>query len=176
MTRGRRGYVGGGLAGDIGASPSSLAEIVGVETVARYRLSLVREGSVPYDTTISYDQPERAAAFLHPLLADYDREVLGALLLTYSYRAIGYTFAYVGTLNQAPAEPRGLLVPALLANAAAIVMFHNHPGGDPTPSRDDLAVTERVVAAGKLLGVTVLDHLILGEPPSYTSLWRSRPW
>jgi DNA repair protein RadC len=94
---------------------------------------------------------------------------VGSLFFNHHHQAIGHTLAYMGTLNQALVEPRGLLVPALLANAASILMFHNHPSGDPTPSTDDICLTERVAEAGEILGVPVLDHIILGEPPRYYS-------
>jgi len=158
----------------VGTTPT--VACLGGETIARYRLQLVREAAVPYDHSIVCDQPERAARFLHRVLDGYDREVLGALYLTSSHRAIGHTLAYIGTLTYAPAEPRGLLVPGLLANASAALLFHTHPGGDPTPSTDDISLTRRVAEAGKILGVTILDHIILGEPPTYTSLLREHPW
>lgn len=148
----------------------------GEGTIARYRLGLIREATVPFDTTKAYDRPERIAPFLHGLLETYEREVMGALFLTANLRAVGHTLPYQGTLTHAAVEPRGLLIPALMTNAAGVVLFHNHPSGDPTPSSDDIAVTKRVVAAGKLLGVSVLDHLILGEAPRYTSLWQLDPW
>ena len=146
------------------------------ETIARYRLSLAREGTDPYGETTICSQPETAAPFLHRVLESYDREVVGSLFLSHNQRAIGHTLAYIGTLTQAPAEPRGLLLPALLANASSVILFHNHPSGDPTPSTDDINLTQRVAAAGNILGVKVLDHIILGEEPTYTSLWKTNPW
>jgi DNA repair protein RadC len=143
--------------------------------MARYRLSLVREATVPYDNPVNCNEPDRAATFIHHILEDYDREVVGSLFLSHGHRAIGHTLAYIGTLTSAPAEPRGLLVPALLANAASIIMFHNHPGGETIPSRDDCSLTKKVVAAGDILGVNVLDHIIIGEPPHYTSLRQLNP-
>ncbi len=163
--------------GDMDAVPSLECGLApDQQTIARYRLSLAREVCVPYDEPIYCDQPQKAAGFLHRILATYDREVLGALLVGANHRAIGHTLAYIGTLTQAPAEPRGLLVPALLANAAAVILFHNHPSGDPKPSADDIALTSKVAAAGDILGIQVLDHLVLGDPPSYVSLWQKYPW
>lgn len=155
---------------------TAVADALPFGTIARYRLSLVRETSVPFDTSTRYDQPERAARFLHELHATADREMVGALLLASTYHAIGHTIAYIGTINQAPVEPRGILLPALLANAAAIIAAHNHPSGDPTPSTDDINLTNKLVAAAKLLGIAVLDHIIIGEPPTYNSLWTTHPW
>ncbi|MCP4490640.1 MAG: DNA repair protein RadC, partial [Gammaproteobacteria bacterium] len=67
-------------------------------------------------------------------------------------------------------DPRGIYAPALLVNAAYAVLFHTHPSGDPSPSREDQAMTEKVAAAGKVLAIPLLDHLILGESSSYVSL------
>ncbi|MEW9673574.1 RadC family protein [Ammoniphilus sp. 3BR4] len=69
----------------------------------------------------------------------------------------------VGSLNSAIVDPREVFKAAILHNAASIIVGHNHPSGDPTPSREDLSVTNRLVEAGKILGIEVLDHLILGE-------------
>jgi DNA repair protein RadC len=146
------------------------------ETVARYRLNLVREAIEPYDEPILCNEPDSAARFIHHILDGYDREVVGALFLNTTHRTIGHTLAYVGTLTAAPVEPRGLFVPALLANSASIILFHCHPCGDPAPSDDDFRLTARLVAAGSILGVKVLDHIIIGEPPRYESLYRLRPW
>ena len=82
----------------------------------------------------------------------------------------GHTVAYVGTLWGSLCDPRGIYAPALLVNAAYVAMFHTHPSGNPNPSPEDQAMTERVAAAGKVLAIPLLDHLILGESPRYVSL------
>ena len=68
-----------------------------------------------------------------------------------------------GTLNSTVVEPRDVYRPAVAAGAAAIVAFHNHPSGDPTPSPEDVDLTRRLAAAGVLIGVDLVDHLILGD-------------
>ena len=75
-----------------------------------------------------------------------------------------------GTLTRAAAEPRGILTAALLANAAGILLFHNHPSGDPSPSAEDLAFTRRMAEAGEVVGIRVVDHIIVGEAPAFVSL------
>lgn len=114
--------------------------------------------------------PDEAAQFAHQLTQGCDREVMGALFLDCRHRALGHTIAYVGTLNRASVEARGLLTPALLSNAAAIIAFHTHPSGDPSPSAEDLAFTRRLQEAGEVVGVRLIDHLILGEAPAFVSL------
>lgn len=139
-------------------------------TVCRYRLVLVREPGSAYAQPVPCSNPDAVARFLHGVLAGFDREVVGVLFLDGRTRAIGHTFAYVGGLNRSIVEPRGVFAPAMLANAASVILFHNHPSGDPSPSRDDLKVTEEIAAAGRLLGIRLLDHVILGEAPLYLSL------
>jgi DNA repair protein RadC len=68
-----------------------------------------------------------------------------------------------GTLNSTVVEPRDVFREAMLGAAAAVIVFHNHPSGDPTPSVDDIALTRRLGAAGALIGIDLVDHLILGD-------------
>ena len=128
----------------------------------RYRLELVREHGPPYEELQLCNRPERAAKFLAELVRPFAYEVMGVVMLDTRNRAIGHLIAYQGTLNRAAVEPRGLLVPSLLANAAGIIVFHNHPSGDPSPSAEDLAFTRRLAAAGDTVGIKLVDHLILG--------------
>jgi len=78
-------------------------------------------------------------------------------------RIICLEIVSIGTLNQAIVTPRDTFKTALLSNAAAIILVHNHPTGDPTPSAEDLEVTRRLREAGELLGIKVLDHIIVGD-------------
>jgi len=139
-------------------------------TITRYRVALVREASVPYEATHYCGRAIESARFLHQILSQWDREVMGAILLDVRCRAIGYQLAYIGTLTRAAAEPRGIFSAAILANAAHIILFHNHPSGDPSPSPEDIAFTRRMAHAGEILGISVLDHIIVGEPPGFVSL------
>jgi DNA repair protein RadC len=137
---------------------------------------LVREPATAYDRPRNANEPHAAARYLHELVADACQEVMGALMLDGRHRAIGHHIAYRGTLNRAAVEPRGLLVPALLANAASYIVFHNHPSGDPTPSAEDLCFTRRLAEASELVGISLLDHIILGEKPRYVSLRERGAW
>jgi len=142
----------------------------GQETILRYRLRLEREPAPPYEKPVLCERPAAAARLASKLVADVDREVMGALYLDSRNRAVGHTIAYVGLLSRVSVEPRGLLVPALLGNAAGLIAFHNHPSGDLSPSAEDLAFTGRLSEAAELLGVSLLDHLIVGEPGRWVSL------
>ena len=105
--------------------------------------------------------PETAAAVLVPRFAGADRERCVAALLDTKHRVLRVVVVSVGSLDHTFMSPREVFRDALLANAAAIVLAHNHPSGDPEPSRDDELVTRRLVRAGELVGVDVLDHLVV---------------
>lgn len=107
-------------------------------------------------------RPEDAAGLLLHELAGRDRERCVVLHLDTKHRLIDASTASIGSIDHTFMAPRELLRDALLSNAAAIVLAHNHPSGDPEPSRDDEAVTRRLVGAAELVGITVLDHLVVG--------------
>ena len=105
--------------------------------------------------------PETAAAVLVPRFAGADRERCLAALVDTKHRLLRVVVVSVGSLDHTFMSPREVFRDALLANAAALVLAHNHPSGDPEPSRDDELVTRRLVRAGELVGVDVLDHLVV---------------
>ena len=103
------------------------------------------------------------AAYLTPRFDGGAVDRFGVVLLDTKHRVVKATVLWVGTLDASLVHPRDVLREATTAGAAVVVMFHNHPSGDPTPSRDDMALTSRLVEAGKLMGIAVLDHVVLGE-------------
>jgi DNA repair protein RadC len=111
--------------------------------------------------------PIRSAADVHrhfyPQLRDSPRERFLVLLLDGRHRVIRPVVASEGTLTASLVHPREVFAPALREPAAAVVLVHNHPSGDPTPSREDREVTARLCAAGELLGIPVLDHVVVAE-------------
>jgi DNA repair protein RadC len=107
--------------------------------------------------------PKDAAAYLMPRFGSRGVEQFGIMLLDSKHRVMRAAVLAVGTLNSSIVEPRDVFREAAIGGAAAIVIFHNHPSGDPTPSPDDVALTRRLVAAGTLIGIDVVDHLILGD-------------
>lgn len=78
-------------------------------------------------------------------------------------RIVAIEVVSVGSLNQSIVHPREVFKTALLSSAAAIILLHNHPTGDPTPSAEDISITRRLKEAGDLLGIKVVDHIIIGE-------------
>jgi DNA repair protein RadC len=107
--------------------------------------------------------PKEAAAYLMPAFAARGVEHFGVVLLDSKHRVLRTTVLAVGTLNSTVVEPRDVFREATLGGAAAIVVFHNHPSGDPSPSPDDVELTRRLMAAGMLMGIDLVDHLILGD-------------
>jgi DNA repair protein RadC len=105
--------------------------------------------------------PRDVAMFLLPEFGARPVEQFGVVLLDAKHRLVRTTVLTVGTLDRSVVHPREVFREAAAARAAGIVLFHNHPSGDPTPSADDLALTRRLVAAGELMGIDVLDHLVL---------------
>jgi DNA repair protein RadC len=132
------------------------------------RVALVREGTVVSETRV-IRTPSDAAVVVRGAIGDYDREAFVVLLLNTKHRVVGVHIAGVGTLDSAPTGPREVFRAAILAGAKAVIFGHNHPSGDPTPSAADLHLTKRLVKAGDLLGIPVLDHVVIGET-SHVSL------
>lgn len=96
-------------------------------------------------------------------------EKFGILTLNTKNVVAGIHIISTGTLDAAIVHPRSVFQAAILNNAASIILFHNHPSGDPSPSPEDVRMTERLVSAGELMGISVLDHIIVGDG-RFTSL------
>ncbi len=101
---------------------------------------------------------------------------MGVLLLDIRNFLLGYSIAYVGTLRGMLVEPRGLLVPALLSNAAGIIVFHTHPSGDPEPSDEDVTMTQELAESAFVVGVGLYDHIVIGEYDRWCSMARRPDW
>lgn len=107
--------------------------------------------------------PRAVAEFLMPQYGNRPVEQFGIVLLDTKHRVLRTTVLSVGTLDASIVHPREIFREATAGGAAAIVLFHNHPSGDPEPSREDTRLTERLIAAGVVMGIDVLDHIILGD-------------
>jgi DNA repair protein RadC len=103
------------------------------------------------------------AAYLLPEYGSSAVEQFGIVMLDSKHRVIRIKLLSVGSLDSTIVHPREVFREAAAAAAAAIVLFHNHPSGDATPSRDDVILTTRMVSAGEIMGIDVVDHLILAD-------------
>ena len=131
-------------------------------------IKMVKESSFLYQTrTIS--SPKDAYEMIKDQLQDLDREQFIIACLNTKNEPTNISVVSVGTLNKAIVHPREVFKTAILSNAASIMAFHNHPSGETTPSQQDIQLTNRLVGAGELLGIKLLDHLIIGDG-AFTSL------
>ena len=114
-------------------------------------------------TALSLNSPQEVAGFLMEEMRYYHKEYFKIILLNTKNQIISLEDISVGSLNSSIVHPREIFHVSIKKSAASIILVHNHPSGDPHPSREDLEVTTRVAEAGKILGINVLDHLIIGE-------------
>ena len=132
------------------------------ELTVRYAVKTDATGQ-PVPAGVPLTSPRDAADLFSRLLGEEASEVFAILLLSTRHRVLAYHEVSRGTLNSTLVHPREVFKAACLANAAAIILAHVHPSGDPTPSPDDIELTRRLVAAGVLLGIDVLDHVVVGH-------------
>jgi DNA repair protein RadC len=138
--------------------------------VTRYRLLMVKDGSIPTTWDRQVRRSKDVADLMAPLVANLDREAFWVLMLNGKNVVIGVNLVAVGALTAALVHPREVVKPLILGSAAAAILVHNHPSGDPTPSAEDLALTKRLGAVGDLVGIRVLDHIVIGHDGAYCSL------
>ena len=110
------------------------------------------------------------ARLMGPLAADLDREHFWTVLLDGKNRVTALNLVSIGTLTAALVHPREVFKPAIAGTAAAVILVHNHPSGEATPSAEDLALTKRLCEVGELVGIRVLDHIVLGDGGGFRSL------
>lgn len=146
-----------------GVGPATASRIVAAVELGRRTVTRAAPARVQITA------PGDAARYLLPRFAAVDVEQAGVLLLDARHRVLSARVLTRGTVDAAPIHPRDVFREAMLAGAAAVVLFHNHPSGDPLPSAEDLALTQRMVEAGEVMGIAVVDHLILGDT-TYCSL------
>ena len=140
-----------------GIGEARAAQIVAAVELGRRTLTRVgRE-------RIQITSPRVLAEMLLPQYGSRAVEQFGVVLLDTKHRVLRTTVVTVGTVDASIVHPREIFREAASAGAAAIVLFHNHPSGDPEPSQDDVALTRRVAAAGILMGIDVVDHVILAD-------------
>lgn len=122
----------------------------------------MRAGAVPL-RRVDLSNPRAVYEFLAPRMAHLHREQFHVVLLTAKNQVIAVECVSEGTLTASLVHPREIFKSAIRRSAHAVILAHNHPSGDPTPSREDREVTARLVQAGRLIGIEVLDHLVVGQ-------------
>jgi DNA repair protein RadC len=140
-----------------GIGPARAAQILAAVELGRR--TLTRGGRQRVQIT----SPRSVAELLLPQYGSRPVEQFGVVLLDTKHRVLRTTVVSVGTLDASIVHPREIFREATAAGAAAIVLFHNHPSGDPEPSADDVQLTKRLMAAGVLMGIDVIDHVILAD-------------
>jgi len=128
-----------------------------------YRTMVVREGTLP---PARCQNPREVLPVIIKALEGCDvlgKEYFGVLYLSSRWHVVGAEIVSIGCLTATTVHPREVFRGAIVLPCAAIVLFHNHPSGDPEPSAEDLALTRRLAAGGALLGIEVLDHVVVAK-------------
>ncbi|WP_419877959.1 JAB domain-containing protein [Brevibacillus centrosporus] len=133
------------------------------------RVQMVRESSLLYPQR-RIRMAKDAVGLFQAFLQESDREQFFLICLNVKNEPTAIHTVSIGSLDSSIVHPRETFKAAVLANASSIIVAHNHPSGDPTPSQPDLEVTKRLQEAGELLGIPVLDHIIVGTEGAYVSL------
>jgi DNA repair protein RadC len=134
-----------------------------------YRVSLIKDHAISYTQATHVLTPEDVYQLIKEFLQGTDREHFIAVFLDGNSAVIGMNTVSIGTLTESLVHAREVFKGAILANAASIIVAHNHPSGEARPSDADLNVTSKLREAGRIIGIPLEDHVILGED-SFTSL------
>lgn len=159
---------GNGLLGIYHMSISDLMKIKGVGRVKAVQLKCVAELSrriarATFSEGLSFHDPETVAKYYMEELRHLEQEHLLLVMLNSKGRLIKDLVVSKGTARSALISPREIFIEALRYHAVSIILLHNHPSGNPDPSREDIMLTARVMEAGRLLGIELLDHIIIGD-------------
>ncbi len=158
----------GSIKGVAGASQEQLARVKGLGDVKAgqiqaaiefgHRLALFTEGGRP-----AIGGPRDISNLLMPDLRYLKKEHLKSVLLDTKNRVLAIRTVSIGDLSSSIVHPREVYKDAVVASAASLIVAHNHPSGDPTPSAEDVAVTKRLISAGEIMGIDLLDHIVIGD-------------
>jgi DNA repair protein RadC len=147
-----------------GVGPASAARLLACVEISR------RAGTRRVDERPTISTPEDVVALCAPQLRGMDREHFWTLALNTKNRLLRTIEVSIGSLNASIVHPRELFKDAVRVSAASVIVVHNHPSGDPTPSGADIQLTRRIVKAGDVLGIEVLDHVVIGDGGDHASL------
>lgn len=153
----------------VSARPTPSYESALFSGVPLYTTRLVREHAFPFPERTQVCTPDAVATVLRSYFESRDREEFVVCLLDTANTLTGFHVASIGGLAASIVEPRQVFKAAVLANAAALIVAHNHPSGNPEPSREDVRVTKQLFEAGRVMGIPIHDHLIITDH-GHTSL------
>lgn len=144
-------------------------------SVERESIHFIREVAVRYvgrsaRIATAIRRPAEVVEFLRRIVRDDAREHFVALYLDGRHRPIAHQVVSIGTASASLVHPREVYQPAILVGACAVIVAHNHPSGDPTPSREDREITQRLAQAGALLGVSLLDSVVFTRKGGFVAL------
>ena len=123
---------------------------------------MVKEGDLSVERK-QIRSPQDVFNMVQGFLADADREYFLILTLSTKNSIMGVNVVSIGSLNSSLVHPREVFKLAILSNAAAVILVHNHPSGDPTFSNEDMEITRRLIEASKIIGIEILDHVVVGD-------------
>ncbi|MCL4119257.1 UNVERIFIED_CONTAM: hypothetical protein GTU68_060408 [Idotea baltica] len=145
-----------------GLGPVKYVQLQAIREIAKRCLAeQLTEGSV-------LETPDVVQKYLRSLLGEELQEIFGCLLLNAKHRVLGFEYLFYGSIDQAKIYPRQVVKTALSFNAAALILVHNHPSGEVTPSHTDVAITQQLVSLLAVIDVKVLDHIIVGRGASFS--------
>ncbi len=148
--------------------PEELTELQGIgkakacQIVAAIELGK-RIATKPKETKINVNNPEAIADLFMEKMRYYKKEFFNVVILNTKGEVLSVENVAIGDLNCTIIHPREIFCKAVKKSASAVIFVHNHPSGNPTPSKEDIDITERLVKAGDILGIKVLDHIIIGD-------------
>ena len=133
----------------------------------RVAIRMVKEPPLYSDVPLS--NPEAVIKVMRDVFKEYDREVVALVSLKSNMKPVNLNIVSLGAIDQAVVHPRDLLKSAILSNAAAVLIAHNHPSGDLSPSRLDISMTDRMQQVFSIMGIDIVDHIIIGDNDNYYS-------
>ncbi|MDD4017110.1 MAG: DNA repair protein RadC [Kiritimatiellae bacterium] len=159
----------------LGCKIKGLGKVKAMELAAALELGRRAAQQGPRHESPAIREPESVYRIVSPLARALQQEIFWVLLLDTKNKLIGQPVETTrGLLDTSPVHPREVFSKAVRYSAASVILVHNHPSGDPTPSKEDLDITRRLIEAARILGIRVVDHLIIGKPssatPGYVSL------
>lgn len=152
------------LCAERGLSEAKACQVMAALELGRRFVSLAPEERMVISS------PKDVANLVMAEMAAFDQEHLRVVLLNTKNEVLSIQEIYIGNVNSSVVRPGEVLRPAVRDNAPSVIVVHNHPSGDPTPSPEDIAITRELLAAGKLMGIELLDHLVVGSGNRYVSL------